>query len=297
VLYIALGALGSTLYWTCYHAYFAATGDETRRGCQTSTKEAINALIGSLAPAIGGLLLGTGGSIFAFGVAALAQILAAGSLIGADEIVTPKDAHIDRQTRRFAMRLLFSDSFHGACANFVWQIALFIALGEHFGTYGATMAFAALCGAGASYASGRLIDWGHGREVLKLAFGLASLVLIVKAAGYGSPGRAVVANALGAALGPLYVPTLMTPIYNLAKHSACPLRFHTITEGAWDLGCAAACLATAGGLSVGVGFRYLILLGLGGALAAYLMLKPQYQTHDALGSRSRRASRTQTRRP
>ena len=126
--------------------------------------------------------------------------------------------------------------------------------------------------------------------MLKLAFGLASFVLIVKAAGYATPGRAVVANALGAALGPLYVPTLMTPIYNLAKHSACPLRFHTITEGAWDLGCAAACLATAGGLSVGVGFRYLILLGIGGALAAYLMLKPQYQTHDALGSRSRRAS-------
>ena len=286
-IYIALGALGSTLYWTCYHAYFAALGDSEQRGSQEGTKQAINGLVAIAAPVLGGTLLAKGGPMVAFGAITVVQLLAAVPLVGARNVAVPKDATIDRKTRRFAARVMFADSFFGACTNYVWQIALFVTLGEHFDSYGKAMALAALFGAVATIATGRLIDLGHGKRILKIAYGLAALVLIVKASAFGTPLRAVVANAFGALLGPLLLPALMTPIYNMAKASSCPLRFHTITEGGWDLGCAAACLIAAGMLAAGLGFSLPILMGCAGLGAAYSFLRPRYEPGRVTESRSR----------
>ena len=46
LLYIALAAVGSVLYWTAYHAYFASLGDAELRGHQISVREAASALVG-----------------------------------------------------------------------------------------------------------------------------------------------------------------------------------------------------------------------------------------------------------
>ena len=59
------------------------------------------------------------------------------------------------------------------------------------------------------------------------------------------------ANALGALLLPLLIPALGTAVYNLAKASPCPFRFHMATEGGWDVGCFAACLLAAALLAAG----------------------------------------------
>ena len=37
----------------------------------------------------------------------------------------------------------------------------------------------------------------------------------------------------------------MTAVYNLAKASPCPFRFHILTEGGWDLGAASGSLIAA----------------------------------------------------
>jgi DHA1 family inner membrane transport protein len=37
---IAMSALGGTVYWTTYHAYFAALGDDNLRGQQIGVREA-----------------------------------------------------------------------------------------------------------------------------------------------------------------------------------------------------------------------------------------------------------------
>ena len=56
---------------------------------------------------------------------------------------------------------------------------------------------------------------------------------------------AIAANTLGALVLPLIIPVASSPLYNLAKASPCPLRFHLAAEGGWDFGCTTACLAAA----------------------------------------------------
>ena len=59
------------------------------------------------------------------------------------------------------------------------------------------------------------------------------------------------ANAAAALAGALYMPTLMTAIYNLAKDSPCAMRFQIAADGGWDAGAAAACLTAAAILQLG----------------------------------------------
>src|SRR5262249_32759362 len=90
-VYIPLGALGSTLYWTCYHAYFASLGDSEQRGSQEGTKQGINALVAIAAPLLGGFLLVKGGPVVLFSAITLVQLLATVPLIGAPDVAVPPD--------------------------------------------------------------------------------------------------------------------------------------------------------------------------------------------------------------
>src|SRR5690242_15289577 len=47
---IAVSAVSETLYWTSYHAYFAALGDNEHRGHQVGAREAIAAVAGIASP-------------------------------------------------------------------------------------------------------------------------------------------------------------------------------------------------------------------------------------------------------
>jgi hypothetical protein len=101
-----------------------------------------------------------------------------------------------------------------------------------------------------------------------------------------APGHAllaIVANALGALVVCLYIPTLMTAVYNQAKRSPCTLRFHVATEGSWDVGGAAGCLLAALLAAAGVLLSAAILLPLVGAAALFVLLRRYYATHRVTG--------------
>ena len=142
--------------------------------------------------------------------------------------------------------LFLADGAFAAGYHYVWQIALFISLGESFSAYGGAMALAALVGAACGLVLGRHIDAGYGRRSVLIAYAVATVVVLLRAASVGSPWLAVTANAAGAFSSALMMPAMMTALYNLAKASPCPLRFHIVTEGAWDIGCGGACLIAAG---------------------------------------------------
>ena len=163
------------------------------------------------------------------------------------------------------------------CAGylFVWQIVLFRSLGESFTALGGAMAIAALAGAVAGMILGRNIDAGHGGKAVWLAFAALALTTLARATSVG-PAMAIIANALGALVYCLYVPTMMTAVYNEAKQSPCSLRFHVATEGAWDTGCASGCFVAAGLIALGVPLSFAILLSLGGALSTLVLLRRYY---------------------
>ena len=93
---------------------------------------------------------------------------------------------------------------------FVWQIALFVSLGENIPAYGGAMALAGLVGAVCGLLLGRHIDAGHGRRAVIIASVMATVLVLLRAASLGSPWLAVIANALGALLWPLLIPALGT---------------------------------------------------------------------------------------
>ena len=169
-----------------------------------------------------------------------------------------------------------ADGWTAAGYVFVWQIALFISLGESFAAFGGAMALAAIAGAITGLLLGRFIDAGHGRRAVWLAVGAMAATLIFRANGYGHPAIAVVANAAGALVNAFYTPTMMTAVYNQSQASPCTLRFHVATEGGWDAGGAAGCLAAAALLWAGAPLSAAILLSLLGTTAAFVLLRRYY---------------------
>lgn len=276
-----VSSLGDTFYWTSYHAYFASLGDAEHRGHQIGAREAIAALVGVAAPLLTGWALVTLGPRVAFGATAVVLMLSALPLLRTPNILVPADAPGALRAALPGMLIFAADGWSAAGYVFVWQIALFLSLGESFAAFGGAMAVAAVAGAITGLLLGRFIDAGHGRRAVWLAVGAMAATLIFRANGYGHPAVAVVANAAGALVNAFYVPTLMTAVYNQAQASPCALRFHVATEGGWDAGGAAGCLAAAGLLWAGAPLSSAILLSLLGTTAVFALLRRYYGAQAA----------------
>lgn len=270
-----VSALGDTLYWTSYHAYFAALGDAEHRGHQIGAREALASVVGILAPLLGAWALVALGPQVAFGATAGVQILSALPLLGAPQVAVAPTARGAFRASLLGFALFAADGWSAAGLYFVWQISLFITLGENFAAYGGAMALAALVGAVAGLLLGRHIDAGHGGRAVWLAFAVVAVTILARA-GAVTPAMALAANALGALVTCLYTPTLMTAVYNLAQTSPCALRFHMVTEGGFDLGCGAGCLASAGLLALGASLPMALILSLAGAMTTLVLLRRYY---------------------
>jgi len=281
LLMVLVSPIGSVLYWTCYHAYFAAVGDDEHRGGQVAVRTALMALVGVGAPLMGAWALSTGGPWLAFPAAGVVQILAAWPLLGAPKVAVAHEVPGGLRAYGFGAALMACDGIFAGGYHYAWQVALFIALGESFTAYGGAMALAALVGTVFSLWIGKHIDAGKGRSAIVIAFLVAAGVLAFRGASLGSPWLAVTANALGALVVAVWIPALMAPIYNLAKASPCPLRFSVATEGGWDIGCGVSCLAGAAIVASGATYAAPILIGLAGAVMASVLLWRRYGAAEA----------------
>jgi DHA1 family inner membrane transport protein len=272
----AVASVGDTVYWTSYHAYFAALGDAEHRGHQIGAREAIAAVVGIAGPLLTGWALATLGPRVAFGATAVVILASALPFLGTPNVAVAKAAPGALRAALPGVLMFAADGWIAASYVFVWQIALFLALGESFTAYGGAMALAALVGAASGLVLGRLIDAGHGRRAVWLSLGSLVVVIGLRAATYASPLLAVAANAAGALVAALYIPTLMTAVYNQAKEAPCALRFHIATEGGWDAGGASGCLLAAALLWAGAPIWLGILLALLGTAAAFVLLRRYY---------------------
>jgi MFS family permease len=278
----AIAALGDTFYWSSYHAYFAALGNHEHRGSELGAREAIAAMAGILSPLATGILLVAFGPLVAFGSAAVLQLSAALPLFFTPEVAVAHKVPGAFKAAIPGMVLFLADGWIAAGYGFVWQIVLFLSLAESFTAFGGALALAALVGAAAGLLLGRLIDAGHGRRAVWYGLGALAVTTILRAVSPGHALLAVIANALGALVVCLYIPTLMTAVYNQAKSSPCALRFHVAAEGAWDVGAASGCLVAATLAAFGVALSVPIMLSLLGAAALFLELRRYYAAHPAV---------------
>lgn len=276
-----LSSLGDTFYWSSYHAYFASLGDSEHRGHQVGAREALAAIVGIVAPLIGAGLLVTFGPHIAFGTVGVVQALAALPLLGTPNVRVLREAPGAFRAARDGILLFAADGWGAAMYVLVWQVALFLSLGESFQAYGGAMALAAVVGAAGGMLLGRHIDAGHGKRAVLLAYGVAAAIIVLRASSLGTPWLAVGANAVGALAGCLTLPALMSAVYNLAKASPCALRFHIAAEGGWDAGCAAGCLTAAALSALHVPLSADIALALLGVVASVTLLRRYYARSGA----------------
>jgi len=279
---VLVSAFADSIYWSSYHAYFAALGDREHRGQQIGVREAIASIIGIVAPILGGGLLVTFGPRVAFGFTAVVLMFAALPILFTPDIQVQRVAPGAYKAALPGMLLFMSDGWICAGYYFVWQIALFLSLGENFLAYGGALAIAAVAGAAGGMLLGRHIDMGNGGRAVLLAFSGLLFAVALRAAALGYPALAVLANAIGSLEACLYVPTMMTAVYNLAKQSPCTLRFHVMTEGGWDIGGASGCVVTAILAAAGAPLSIGILTSLAGAAMGFFLLRRYYAEHPTV---------------
>jgi MFS transporter, DHA1 family, inner membrane transport protein len=272
----AVSAVGDTFYWTTYHAYFASLGDPEHRGHQIGAREAVAAVVGIVGPLATGWALTSLGPRVAFDATAVVLVLAALPILWTPSVAVSLEVSGALKAAIPGVLLFAADGWMAAGYAFVWQIALFLSLGESFSAFGGAMAFAAMVGALGGMFLGRFIDAGHGARAAWIALAALAITTILRALSYGNAPFAVLANACGALVTCLYLPALGTAVYNQAKRSPCALRFHIAAEGGWDVGGASALLIAAGLLTAGVPIGAAILLSLLGAVASFLLLRRYY---------------------
>ncbi len=279
---IVVVAVGDVFYWPSYHAYFAALGDAEERGSQVGAREALAAVVGILAPLLGAWAFITVGPGATFAAAGLVQAAAVLPLIGVTNVAVKQAAPGTLKAARLTVALLAIDGWFAAGWFFVWQIVLFVSLGGNIPAYGGAMALAGLFGAGGSLALGRTIDLGHGRRAVTIGYGIAMLIVVLRAVSLGSPWLAVAANALGALAMPLFVPGIGTAMYNMAKASPCALRFNMASEGGWDIGCFVGCIVAAAFYHYGLPLSVGMLQGVPAAIVMILLLRRYYGSRGRL---------------
>jgi MFS family permease len=270
---VASGA--EVFYWLSFNATFSTLGDAEHRGHQVSAREALVAISGIAAPLVGAFTLVTFGPRAAFALVASIQLLATLPLLRLPNI--PIRARTEGALRAARPGIVFSalDGWFDTFFLLLWQIGLFVTLGESFARYGGAMAFAGLVGAGCGLVLGRHVDAGHARRAVLIAYGVLASVVLLRAASLGSPELATIANALGT-LAMILISPVIGVISNLAKASPCPFRFHMGTEAGWDAGCFAACLISAALIAMGIPLAFVILLALPGAIASAFVLWQLY---------------------
>ncbi|MFZ1990651.1 MAG: MFS transporter [Alphaproteobacteria bacterium] len=274
--FFSVSAIAETVYWPSYHAYFAALGDAEHRGHQLGAREALSAAVGIVSPLATGWVLVALGPRWAFYATAVFAVLSVVPLLWMRDVEVKRRAPGTLKMAKLGIAIFVCDGWVAAGYVIVWQIALFTSLNENFLSFGGALAIAALAGAIASLFLGRHIDLGHGGRAVWYAFGSLAFVTALRALAIGDAPLAVASNALGAIVSCLYMPTVMTAVYNEAKRSPCPLRFHVAADGGWDIGGASglaiAALLTWLGVSLGVS----IVLSFAGIAVNFILLRRYY---------------------
>ena len=283
-LFCAIGALGGVFYWPCYHAFFAALGDREYRGSQIGVRQVLMGVAAVLGPAVGGIMLTTFGPWIAFGTAAAIQTLAAVPLFAVDEPPvaqqTPRGAYAAAWN---GVRLFATDGWMLAGALLAWDITLFRALQSRFDQFGGTLALAALAGAFGGVVLGRFIDLGHARRIIAFNAAMLGTGILLRAFCTQSPTVVIAVALITTMLGGMYVPVLMTAVYNASKSAPCPFRFQFAAEGGWDFGGVGVSVLAAALCTLGASPQRTILLALPAVLVQAWLLARVYRLQPPTG--------------
>lgn len=247
-VWVLIVSVGECLYWPIWHAANAIAGGGGRRGRQIAIRQMAGTAISVVGPVVGGMVLTNAGPAAEFGMATVFCLLSTAPLLWMGDIDLGTVPTI-RQSWKIAdpvgLCAFAADGWMCAGLGFAWPMILFSSLGSSYGALGWASSAAGVAGALAGLACGAAIDRGHRSRLSRaVTAGLMVSVALRVASGW-APSAAFAANAVGAAVGGVYYPVLMSVVYDRAKRSGSAYQFHLSTEAGWDGGAILGCLATA----------------------------------------------------
>jgi DHA1 family inner membrane transport protein len=270
--YLGLLAISSSFYWTTYHAYVALLGDNENRGAQVSAMEFIATFIGIVAPVMSGVLLTYFNPLVAFSVVGLAMACSAIPILLMPHLDIADEVEMPVHARRQAFWLMFTDGLRSGSFHFTWLIAMFITLGGSFVAYGGAMSFAGIVGAIAGLFLGKSIDLGKGKRAAQVGFSVLAAAITARMLGSSMVWSAIVANAVASVAWPIYITSFNSRVYQLARQSNCPLRYHVTAEGGWDTGLLVSCSVASALVYLGFSFFWPLSIALIGCGLGYILL-------------------------
>jgi MFS transporter, DHA1 family, inner membrane transport protein len=278
--FVVADAMCSALYWTCYHTFYAALGDPEARGAQLGARGLLSTIAAVAAPAVGGGLLVSFGPWASFGAAAVTSLAAVIPLFSIREPIVPTAPPMEAfRAVREGILLFATDGFVTCISAFTWDIISFVSFGERYDVFGGVLALASLAGGLAGLPFGRFIDAGHGTHAVWINAVVFAVLLLLKAACVGSAPAIALATVVANLLGGLYLPVLMTAIYNDGKVAPCTLRFHVMAEAGWDVGGTIACVCAATAWAAGIRPAAILLFALFGLLPQAWLALRRYRVH------------------
>lgn len=246
--WIAVVSVAEAIYWPTYHACVAVIGGGASRGREVGFRSAVLSIVGVFGPLCGGFLLQHLGPRVDFGIAALLGVSAAAPALLLPKIDVgpiPSIRDWSRDINLTGVKAFASDGWLSSGIALAWPLVLYVSLGAGWEAFGIAGAIAGLAGAVAGMWSGGAIDRGDRERWLTVVSWALAGSLLLRLVSPWSPIMAEVANATGAVVISLYLPVLMTGVYECAKSTGTAYKFHFAAEAGWDLGAASGCLAAA----------------------------------------------------
>ncbi|HEX3576398.1 MAG TPA: hypothetical protein VHU42_17510 [Rhodopila sp.] len=246
--WILIVSAGECIYWPICHAANAVCGGGGRRGQQIAVRQMISTAISVIGPVAGGILLSRLGPWAEFGTATAVCLVSTAPLLCIGDLdlgVVPSIRRSLQVADPVGLFAFAADGWMSAGLVIAWPMILFSTLNSSYDLLGWASSAAAVAGALAGLGCGVAIDRGH-RRVLSRGITAALLAgIALRAASAWAPGAAFVANMAGAAVCGLYLPVLMSVVYDRAKRSGSAYQFHLSTEAGWDAGAILGCIAAA----------------------------------------------------
>ena len=284
--WLLLASVAESLYWPLYHATAAVVSGGAQRGREIGLRTALGSLIGIVGPIAGGLMLEHLGAAVDFGIAGGLTLLSVLPLLRMGEIPAGPVPGMRDSLRGIDVRgiaTFAADGWMSSGLSLAWPMILFTSLGSHYEAFGLANAAAGLVGAVAGITCGRAIDRGQRERYLVLGCTALALGFALRALASWSPAAAAIANASGAAVAGLYVPVLMSVIYDRAKNSGAAYRFHFAAEAGWDMGATLGCMLAALVAWATAVPSLAVLPGALGVLAIYRFVRGQSPAAPVLG--------------
>ncbi len=249
VVWVATVSFAEATYWPVFHAAAAVLGQEGQRGREIAERQVVGLGVSVVCPLLGGWLLGAYGPAFDFGVAACFAALSILPLallgaVPAGPVPTARESV--RSADPVGTLAFAADGWISAGLGIAWPMVMFSSLGGRYEALGAAAALGAVVGAASGLLCGRSIDRGGRERMLPwVAAALASVVCLRALEGWAPVGAGAI-HAMGAAVGALYGPVLMSVLYDRARRSGSAYRYQLAVETGWDAGAALGCVAAAG---------------------------------------------------